>query len=272
MISDGDDWNLPHAVPRDTKRDSDGRGSPRELLSHYRAKYAGRSADEVGAAHISPRPRSRFEAVAGLVRPGHALLEVGAGSGEVLLAVAEQFDEIVALELTPDRAAILRRVLFGCPVTVIEGAIEDGLPYSEGHFDTIILNDVVEHLVEPFGVLAYLRGLLAPGGRLVLHSPNVATASRRVRLLVGRFPSTSSWNEGLTDWGGRPTTALDDAHLHYFTWRSMTLVLKDRAGFREVEWHGYGSTRLGRWCPGLADTLGRRWPTLFSDICLVASA
>ena len=66
-------------------------------------------------------------------------------------------------------------------------------------------------------------------------------------------------------------TSLDDAHLHYFTWTSITRVLKEWAGFSSVEWHGYMPRgRLSRRFPALTHELGRRWPTLFSDCCCVA--
>ena len=133
------------------------------------------------------------------------------------------------------------------------------------------MNDVVEHLIEPLSALRSIRELLTPQGVLILHTPNVATWRRRIRLLIGDFPSTATGQEGLLDWKGKPVTSLDDAHLHYFTWSSVTRVLKEWAGFSVVEWHGYDRRgRLGKWFPALSRELGRRWPTLFSDCCIVA--
>jgi SAM-dependent methyltransferase len=232
------------------------------LQEHYAQKYA---VEEGRPARIREYPRDRKEAVAKLAAGGTGrLLEVGAGSGDVLLAVAKTYTEVVATEFTPARAARLRELGF----TVVEGAIEGDLPYGPRSFDTIILNDVVEHLLEPFDVLRYLRELLAPEGRLILHTPNVAYVKFRAQALWGRAPATSTYDEGLLDWHRRPTTALDDGHLHYFTWRSLTRVLTERAGFSSVEWHPYGHGRPARYA--LYCRLAERLPTLLSDCCVVA--
>lgn len=241
-----------------------------ELRQHYEGKYAEEASERT---RLVEHPDGRKQAVARLVPGGARLLEVGAGSGDVLLAVADKYAEAVALEYTHVRAELLRHVFAGRNVTILEGAIEE--TPLEPAFDTIIMNDVVEHLVEPLSVLRGVRELLTPSGVLILHTPNVAKLSRRIRLLAGEFPSTTTSQGGLLDWKGKPVTSLDDGHLHYFTWLSMTRLLKEWAGFSDVEWHGYmGRGRLGHHLfersPAFAHELGRRKPTLFSEICVIA--
>ena len=48
--------------------------------------------------------------------------------------------------------------------------------------------DVLEHLVDPWGALAVLAGLLRPGGTAVISLPNAAHWTVRRALLRGRFP------------------------------------------------------------------------------------
>jgi SAM-dependent methyltransferase len=56
-------------------------------------------------------------------------------------------------------------------------------------YDLIVFCEVVEHLyTSPSHVLPFLRSLLAPGGTLVLQTPNAAALGKRVRLLLGRNP------------------------------------------------------------------------------------
>ena len=46
------------------------------------------------------------------------------------------------------------------------------LKYPEGYFDLIILSDVLEHLVDPWGILRKLKKYLAPEGMVIASLPN----------------------------------------------------------------------------------------------------
>ena len=77
---------------------------------------------------------------------------------------------------------------------------------------SILLLDVLEHLVDPAALLARVRSWLAPGGRLLISLPNVAHAAVRLSLLHGRFPRTD-------------TGLLDRTHLHFFDRSQLDLLL-----------------------------------------------
>ena len=47
------------------------------------------------------------------------------------------------------------------------------------HFDIVTMFHVLEHLVDPKRALEYARGLLKPGGRLLLQVPNAASIQAR---------------------------------------------------------------------------------------------
>ena len=67
--------------------------------------------------------------------------------------------------------------------------IGDGqqLPFESNSFDLITANMVVEHVVEPTRLFRELTRVLAPGGRIVLHTPNVSGYTTAVaRLLPDR--------------------------------------------------------------------------------------
>jgi len=56
-------------------------------------------------------------------------------------------------------------------------------------FDLILLAEVIEHLyVPPTWVLRMLRGLLRPGGVLLVQTPNPVNLARRIALLGGKSP------------------------------------------------------------------------------------
>jgi ubiquinone/menaquinone biosynthesis C-methylase UbiE len=104
--------------------------------------------------------------------------------------------------------------------------------------DRIISSDVVEHIPDIYTAVAEMRRVLRPGGLLVVNTPNAAYVKRRFQLPVGRFPSTSQSNEGLGS-----DVLFDGGHLHYFTYRSLQLLL-ERGGFRVTGRQSYG--RFGR--------------------------
>ena len=87
-----------------------------------------------------------------------------------------------------------------------------------GQFDLIILSDVLEHLVDPWGLLSDLKSLLNSGGHVLAAIPNVAFLPIRIKLFAGIF--------GYTNAGG----IMDINHLRWFTYRSASRMFM-RAGY-----------------------------------------
>jgi SAM-dependent methyltransferase len=94
----------------------------------------------------------------------------------------------------------------------------DGLLPGAGSFDYILLADVIEHLVHPERLLAWVRGHLTPHGRVIISVPNVAHVYVRLRLLLGNFDP-------------EPRGILDSTHMHFYTRRSFMRLL-DQSHFR----------------------------------------
>src|SRR5262245_49400337 len=95
---------------------------------------------------------------------------------------------------------------------MVRADLNAGLPDLHGPFAAIVYGDVLEHLVDPLGVLMGLNRFLSPEGAVVLSIPNVAHLWVRLSLLAGRF-----------DYGDRGI--LDRTHLRYFTRRSFLEML-----------------------------------------------
>jgi SAM-dependent methyltransferase len=248
------------------------------LQRHYDAKYALEAAG--GSDETVPRigiPTNRFEACCRFLPQlfrGGDLLELAAGSGLVarsLIASGLDFAAYTASDFSDARLEGLRQTLRDPRVQVTRLDADDLPEQGAGRYDAVILIALIEHLIDPLRALQRVRRLLRPGGFAYIDTPNVAKYTRRLKLLFGRFPSTASRNEGLTTYDGRPVDLHDEGHLHYFTHRSLSLMLTQRCGFARVQRLPYftGGRLLGR----RADhVLARLWPGMFSELCLVAYA
>src|SRR5215813_1628785 len=223
------------------------------ITSHYDDKYAHSDFRSVQRIAIRRYPTHRNEAAVLWAGEGENVLEIGSGSGDVLLTLADRFKRCVGVELSKVRAEESRKVFRNDPNTqIIHGNFESmNLDFPGSFFDTIIMSAVIEHLIDPFLVLEKIHGLLKPGGRLLIETPNIAKWTRRIKLLFGVFPGTASLDEGFIQYDKKtPTTLHDEGHFHYFTFRSLKKALL-RAHFTRVEYRGYGTNMLARVYPQL---------------------
>jgi SAM-dependent methyltransferase len=80
------------------------------------------------------------------------------------------------------------------------GAAIDALPFELASFDLITCNMVVEHLADPLPVFKELARVLAPGGRLMIHTPNtrnyLVIASMAAKKVLPRSVTRRLINDG----------------------------------------------------------------------------
>jgi ubiquinone/menaquinone biosynthesis C-methylase UbiE len=249
---------------KDSSRDTHNMPTLARLREHYDEKYKASDFSEVTAVPlvVSPVNRLQMAVYHATKQAGGQYLEIGAGDGGTILALIEKYDGLVATDLSEVRVRQMQLLFQGNPrVQVLQNNVEvDGLPFADDTFETAAMVDVIEHVVDPIGVLKEIRRVLRTKGRLIVLTPNIAKWTRRLKLLAGYFPSTASLQEGLVDRDKKTLTDLhDEGHLHYFTFRSLTRLAIERAGFARVETAGYGKSSC----------LCRMWPEMFSDVCLI---
>gem|GEM_PF-2183320 len=96
-----------------------------------------------------------------------AILELGCGSGELINAIAERFsglNKIVAVDFYNRPEKLDKKIEF------IKQDIENmDIP---GNFDLVILNQVLEHMKNPLGLLANVKRSLNPYARVLIVVPN----------------------------------------------------------------------------------------------------
>jgi SAM-dependent methyltransferase len=253
--------------------------SREKLESHYNTKYDAEATNTL--ANILEHqafPSNRFEACVKFflsLFKGGDILELGAGSGLIarsLIAHGLKFDTYTLSELSDNRLKGLIHSFEDPRIRVLKLDAELIPDDEHERYDAIIMVALIEHLVDPLSAMQRISKLLRPGGFVFIDTPNIAKFTRRAKLLTGRFPSTASRDEGLVTYEGNPVDLYDEGHLHYFTYRSLSLMLLKRCGFSKIEKLGYFVGPNGRQIFGqkLGDALARHWPELFSEIIVVA--
>jgi SAM-dependent methyltransferase len=202
---------------------------------------------------------------------GGDILEIGAGSGVLaryLMSLDLGIRSYTATDYSEDRVHLLSQNCTDEGFAVLKMDAEN-IPDLHGKYDAVVMLHVIEHLVNPIKTCLDIRKTLKPGGFLYIETPNIAKYTRRVKLLCGWFPGTGGLKEGLRDFSGRPVTEMDCGHLHYFTYRSLSAMLKEYCGYS-------GTVKLFRFTGGSilrkvgGSVLARTWPEMFSDVVLVA--
>ena len=197
--------------------------------------------------------------IASEIPDGARVLDVGCATGYLSAELVARGCTSVGIEYDPAAAqqarAVCREVVVGdLEAPAVQAEAADAVARAGG-IDTIICGDVLEHLRDPWAVLAWLRTLLpADGGRAVISVPNIAHWPARRALLRGRF--------AYADFG-----LFDRTHLRFFTQASAT-ELAQRAGFTVTEEHPAGAPLpLQSHLPALrhlAAPAVRRLPGLFA--------
>jgi SAM-dependent methyltransferase len=131
-----------------------------------------RTFDEVPELYDRARPRYPSEVFDDLVSltglaPGDRILEIGPGTGQATLPLAERALEIVGLELGGGLAAVARRNLAAYPrVQIIEATFEDW-DAGDAQFDAVVAFTAF-HWIDPTIRYARSAELLRPGGHLAV--------------------------------------------------------------------------------------------------------
>ncbi len=106
------------------------------------------------------------------LRPGMSVAEIGAGSGELTVAIAKVVGptgQIFSTELDTSRLETIRKATGALPqVTVVEaGVAQTNLP--EACCDAIFMRDVYHHFTDPTAMNQSLMRSLRPGGMLAIY-------------------------------------------------------------------------------------------------------
>lgn len=110
--------------------------------------------------------------VPGFEPAGARVLDVGCGDAGVIIAFAEAGAEVAGVELHAGslRRGALRAREHGVRAGLASGVAE-ALPFSDGAFDLVILDNVLEHVRDRPLTLREIHRVLKPGGLLYMVTP-----------------------------------------------------------------------------------------------------
>jgi 2-polyprenyl-3-methyl-5-hydroxy-6-metoxy-1,4-benzoquinol methylase len=188
-------------------------------------------------------------------RPGRAL-EIGFGAGIYLRALARHYDEVVGTDLNHGQLEHVRARtadLINLRV-VIDDITDSHLPAHS--FDLAVCSEVLEHIPDPGRAIAGIRRVIAPGGLLIVSTPQ-RYSSMELACKLAFLPGVIKIVRRVY---GEPV--LETGHISLMTERQMRRAL-EAAGFRirqqfksglylpfVAEMAGAGGLRFERWLEG----------------------
>ncbi len=172
-----------------------------------------------------------------LLDSGEKLLDVGSGSGSLMFKARDRFKEVYGIDISTSRVEEAKKNAterFGNLNNLKFSAcnINEKIAFPNNMFDAVTCIAVIEHVFDPYFVIAEIHRVLKQGGFFVVEVPNIAYLRYRVHLLFGKLPVTSTpfnWKE--VGWDG--------GHLHYFTKKTFCGLLEE-SGFEILKVTGSG--------------------------------
>lgn len=152
------------------------------------------------------------------------ILDVGCAFG-VIGALKGNPKNIFGIEHNPQ---LIRKAKINCEkVYQIDLNFFKSSQIKESNFDLVFCGDVLEHLLDPKGVLKELISLLAADGLMIISLPNIAQLPYRLKLLFGNFDYTE-------------TGVLDENHLHLYTYKTARKLIEN-TGLKIIDFYASGT-------------------------------
>jgi len=157
------------------------------------------------AENVIDPAEPRIREIVRMARGFRRVLDAGCCGGEIGGGLAAAGSAVFGIDFS--RKALARAT--GVGIKVAQADIEAGLPFAPESFDCVVAAEIIEHLDDTDSFLKELKRILAPGGLLVISTPNLAWWLNRLRLACGRVP----WSYPGASRTVRKSIAVDLNHL-----------------------------------------------------------
>ena len=165
-------------------------------------------------------PANSHALLVDMVGANKRVLDIGCGTGDLGELLTAMGNTTTGFEIDEQKAQEARGHLARVEVGDLEST-DLGAVFEPAAFDVIIFGDVLEHVRTPLALLRQAHGLLAPGGSVLISTPNIAHGDVRLALLEGNFRY-------------HRLGILEETNTRFFT-RESLMELVHQAGFSVVD-------------------------------------
>jgi HAD superfamily hydrolase (TIGR01509 family) len=225
--------------------------------------------EEIGSRHSYDEgfngrmTRHRALRIREVVPAAGSLLDLGCGEGALAAALADHFRHVTAVDASAlyiERARARLPEGACCTVSLIEEF------HTVERFDCILMSGILEHALDPVGLLFRASGWLSAGGLLVVLVPNARSLHRRVGLAMGL----------LGEIGELQAHDHEVGHRRYYDREGLEQDVR-RAGLRPRRIDGImlkplSNAQMEQWPDALADAfdeVGRQLPDWCAELLFV---
>jgi 2-polyprenyl-6-hydroxyphenyl methylase / 3-demethylubiquinone-9 3-methyltransferase len=144
--------------------------------------------------HLDPKARTPLV--------GKRVLDMGCGAGLLTEPLARLGGQVTGVDAAPENIAAAKAHAAESDLS-IDYRAGDLSAVAEESFDLVISLEVVEHVTDPAAFIAGLAAALAPGGLMILSTPNRTALSKIALIGIGETvggipPGTHDWNAFFT--------------------------------------------------------------------------
>jgi 2-polyprenyl-3-methyl-5-hydroxy-6-metoxy-1,4-benzoquinol methylase len=144
----------------------------------------------------------RHELVPVLPSEFSSVLDIGCGSGGFGRTLKRVNPEAILWGIEP--SPLVNERGWNSYERIIKGFFPQVLTQVDRTFDLVVLNDVLEHMEDPWGALSQVHSLMSPNAHVLVSLPNIANFRIVKQLVRNKFTYT---DEGV----------LDRTHLRFFS-------------------------------------------------------
>src|SRR5690349_15464592 len=114
---------------------------------------------------------------------GKTALDVGCGAGLLCEPLARLGAKVTGIDASPEVIAVAQKhaAAMGLEIDYRAGDVQE----LDGQFDLITSLEVIEHVADPAAFLKALARRLAPGGLMILSTPNATGWSKLMMITLG---------------------------------------------------------------------------------------
>jgi 2-polyprenyl-3-methyl-5-hydroxy-6-metoxy-1,4-benzoquinol methylase len=114
----------------------------------------------------------KMELVLEHVKTGGALIDVGCGTGEFIIRLANRFSALVGTDMSPNAIEFAKRRIQGKNHITLHCGELESLHLSKDKFDVCLCLDVFEHVPNLSSLVQEIHRILRPHGEMLVTVPN----------------------------------------------------------------------------------------------------